>query len=229
MKARLEDKYKAIELRKKGFTYKDIMSEIPVSKSLLSGWFRFLKLSKEEEAQLKERAQLNRDNGNSRAAISNRKKRIERENIAEKDANTTFKIFKEDPKFILGIGLYWAEGSKRTTSFQFMNSDPKMVRFMIFWIKTYLQVSENKIFLRVHTHEDFRLEKYEEFWQNETKLPFIQFKKTCYKPNSRHGIFKKNPLYKGCVRIEIAGGIYYLRKIIALIKILEKSLNMLYF
>lgn len=229
MRARLEDKYKAIELRKKGFTYKDIMREISVSKSLLSGWFRFLELSKEETEQLRERARMNRDNGNSRAAISNRNKRIERENLVKKEAETVFEKFKEDPKFILGIGLYWAEGSKRTTSFQFMNSDPKMIKFMVFWLKKYFQVTEDKIFLRVHTHADFKLEKYEEFWQNETKLPALQFKKTCYKPNTKHGIFKKNPLYKGCARIEVSRGIYHLRKTIALIKILENSLNMLYF
>ena len=177
MKTRLEDKYKAIELRKKGFTYKDIMKEIPVSKSLLSGWFKFLELSAEEEEQLKIRARLNQDNGNSRAAISNRAKRKYREEIAFKEAYKIFEIFKEDPQFILGIGLFWAEGSKRTSSLQFVNSDPKMIKFMVSWFKKYLQVSVDRISLRIFTHEDFKLENYEEFWQNELGFSSSQLKK----------------------------------------------------
>jgi len=227
MKARLEDKYRAIELRKGGFTYKDIMKEIGVSKSLLSGWFKFLKLSEEEEEQLNMRAKANRDNGNTRAAVSNRKKRISREKLAFEEAGRIFESSKNDPMFILGIGLYWAEGSKRTDSFQFMNSDPKMIKFMILWLKKYLRVSKNRIFLRIFTHEDFKLEKYEHFWENETGIALGQFKKTCYKPN-RHGIYKKNPEYKGCARIEVSKGLSELRKITSLIKILENNLIMLY-
>ena len=223
MKARLEDKYKAIELRKKGFTYKDIMKEIAVSKSLLSGWFKFLELSLEEENGLKERAQLNRDRGNSRAALSNRVKRKAREESASKEAWEIFKINKDDPLFVLGIGLFWAEGSKRTSSFQFVNSDPEMIKFMIFWMKKYFKIIDERIFIRIHTHEDFKLEKYEEFWQDELGLTAEKLKKTCYKPNTRHGIFKKNPLYKGCVRIEVTKGISELRKMLALMKILEND------
>ncbi len=227
MKARLEDKYKAIALRKKGFTYKDIMREIPVSKSLLSGWFRFLKLSIEEEEQLKRKAKINSDNGNSRAAISNREKRIKREKLASEEASNIFETFKNDSKFILGIGLYWAEGSKRTTSFQFMNSDPRMIKFMIFWLKKYLKVSVERISLRIFTHQDFKLEKYEYFWENEVGIGPNQFKTTCYKPN-RHGVYKKNPEYKGCARIEVARGISELRKTTSLMEILENDLKMLY-
>src|SRR3989344_1054570 len=204
MKARLKDKYKAIELRKKGLTYKDIMNEIPVSKSLLSGWFRFLELTELEEEALRERARLNKDRGNTRATVTNREKRKLREKAALEEATKVFENFKSDPNFILGIGLYWAEGSKRTTTFQFSNSDPEIIRFMIQWLKKYFLIVNERIFLRIHTHEDFKDEKYEEFWQKELNLTLNQFKKTCYKPNTRHGIFKKNPMYKGCARIEIS-------------------------
>ncbi|KKR70130.1 MAG: hypothetical protein UU13_C0013G0010 [Candidatus Nomurabacteria bacterium GW2011_GWB1_40_7] len=227
MKTRLEDKHKAIALRKKGLTYKDIMREIPVSKSLLSGWFKFLDLSTEEEEQLRMRAKINKDNGNSRAALSNRKKRIEREKVAQQEAQKIFKKYENDPNFILGIGLYWAEGSKRTSAFQFMNSDPQMILFMIYWAKIYLKINKNNIYLRIHTHEDFKLEKYEEFWSTITKIPLEQFRKTSYKPNT-HGIFKKNPKYKGCVRIEVSGGIKTLRILLYLNECLENKLKMLY-
>ena len=226
MKARLEDKYKAIELRRKGATYKDIMQEIPVSKSLLSGWFKYLELSPEEDKQLKERAKINKDNGNSRAAISNRAKRIAREEKAYQEALEIFKIYKTDPDFILGIGLYWAEGSKKSNTFHFVNSDPKMIKFMMFWLKKYLLISDDRIFLRINTHEDFKSEKYEDFWQKELKLLPTQLKNTCYKSNTRHGIFKKNPSYKGCARIEVSKGTSVFRKTMSFINIKTTESNL---
>ena len=228
MKARLEDKYKAIRLRKMGLTYRDIMKEIPVSKSLLSGWFRFLELTDEEEELLRQKAKENKDKGNTRAALSNREKRKEREKAAYKAAEEIFNEYKDDPAFYLGIGLYWAEGSKRASGWQFVNSSPNIIKFMIFWIKEYLGIDSERIFIRIHTHEDFKTENYEVFWQNTLKILPNQLKRTCYKPNTRHGIFKKNPQYKGCVRIEVSRGISELRKTLSLISILENNLEKCY-
>lgn len=227
MKSRLEEKNKAIELRKKGLSYKDIMKKISVSKSSLSGWFKFLELSQEEEKQLSLRAIENIGAGRKRAAVSNRKKRIEREYIAKLEAKKIFKEHENDSYFVLGIGLYWAEGSKRTSAFQFMNSDPRMILFMIYWVKKYLKIEKKNISLRIHTHEDFRHEKYEEFWSEITKIPLEQFQKTAYKPNT-HGILKKNPKYKGCARLEIKGGIKTLRILLFLTECLENKIKMLY-
>ena len=227
MKSRLEEKYKAIELRKKGLSYKDIMREVKVSKSSLSGWFKLVELSPEEEKQLEIRAVQNSGQGRERASISNRKKRIERENIAKLEAQKIFEKYENDPNFILGVGLYWAEGSKRTSVFQFMNSDPQMILFMIYWVKNYLKISQKNTSLRIHTHEDFRPENYEKFWSELTKIPLTQFQKTIYKPNL-HGIFKKNLSYKGCARLEVSGGIKILRILLYLKECLENKLKMLY-
>src|SRR3989344_6169070 len=137
MKSRLKEKEMCIKLRKQGYSYKEIMKEVNVSKSSLSGWFKFLDLSSEEEAGLQERALKNIGNGRERAALSNRNKRIEREAAALKEAQKIFDLFKNDTIFVLGIGLYWAEGSKRTSAFQFVNSDPAMILFMLYWAEKY--------------------------------------------------------------------------------------------
>ena len=227
MKLRLKEKNKAIELRKQGFSYSDILREVPVSKSSLSGWFKFLELSPEEERQLKLRAVKNIGSGRERATLSNRLRRVGRENVAISEAKELFEKHKNETNFILGIGLYWAEGSKRTSSFQFMNSDPQMIKFMLYWVEKNLKVSKDSIFLRIHTHEDFKSEKYEDFWQEITKIDTKQFRKTVYKPN-QHGIFKKNPKYKGCVRIEVGGGMKTLRIMLSLKECLENNLKALY-
>ena len=228
MKSRLKERQQAIELRKQGFSYKEIMERVNVSKSSLSGWFKYLSLNHEEEKQLLENITERSNEGRARAVESNRTKRIKRESNAFADAGILYETYKHDPVFMTGVSLYWAEGSKRTSAFQFMNSDPTMILFMIFWVQKYLLIKKEDIFLRINTHADFITEKYEDFWSSVTGIPIVQFKNTVYKPNAIHGIYKKNPSYKGCARIEVRGGMALLRKTIFLYKILNSELEVLY-
>ena len=228
MKSRVQDKIKAISLRMQGYSYSQIQEQIPVSKGLLSGWLKYVRLNEEQEKQLLSNLEKRSKKGVAKAAESNIVKRKAREEKASKEATILYQTYKEDKVFIAGLCLYWAEGSKRVSSFGFVNSDPKMIMFMIFWIQKYLNISKQNIFLRISTHADFIAEKYEEFWSFTTGIPLAQFKKTTYKPN-RHGIYKKNPLYKGCVRIEIAGeGMALLRRTLGLYEAFISDMEMLY-
>jgi hypothetical protein len=217
MKARPEDKKKAIELRKKGFSYKEIQQHVKVSKSLLSGWFESLPLTEDEEAFLKTRMKERQDKGRIASMLSNRNRRVTREITAFEDAKNIFDKHKNEWLFLLGIALYWAEGSKRTGCFQFINSDPDMISFMFKWIQKYMGVDKKKIKCRLFIHEIPGYEHSEQFWQKTLAIEPQSFQKTIYKPTP-HAI-KKNPNYKGCLRLEF-GGIYELRMIKAWQKLL---------
>lgn len=228
MRSRVQDKIKAISLRMEGYSYSQIQEQVPVSKGLLSGWFKYIKLTEKQEKELIVKVGERSRNGVAKAVQSNIARRKVREADAFKEAEILYQNHKDDKVFIAGLCLYWAEGSKRTSSFQFVNSDPKMIVFMIFWIKKYLNISERDIFLRISTHADFINEKYEDFWSSATSLPPSQFRKTTYKPN-KHGAYKKNPIYKGCVRIEIAGtGMALLRRTLDMYQAFVSELEMLY-
>jgi hypothetical protein len=228
MRSRVQDKIKAITLRMEGYSYKEIIEQVPVSKGLLSSWLKYIRLNPDQEKALLDKIKERSNEGRARAVETNRAKRLEREGLAVNEAKKLYIQFSTDPMFIAGISLYWAEGSKRTGSFQFMNSDPEMIKFMVFWMQKYLGVKKEDIFLRLNTHADFKEENYEVFWSEYTGIPLGQFKKTTYKPNEKHGKYKKNPTYKGCIRIEIKGGLALLRKVIALYKILNSEAEMLY-
>ncbi len=208
MKARLEDKQKAIELRKKGLSYKEIQMKINVSKSLLSGWFKYLELSPEEENFLNLRMVERKDKGRISSIISNRNRRIAREVIVFEEAKKLFKNYKSQSLFLVGIALYWAEGSKRTGEFQFVNSDPQMITFMDKWIKKFMNIETNKIKKRLFIHKIPGYENINLFWASILNIPQDSFEKTIFKP-TQHSI-KKNPNYKGCLRLSIPG-IYNLR------------------
>jgi len=210
-----------------GYTYQQIMEEVPISKGLLSGWLKYVRLNQEQEQVLFGNIRERSTNGREKAAASNMKRRKEREQKAFENAQNIYNDFKHDPMFVAGVSLYWAEGTKRSSQFGFMNSDPEMILFMLFWVQRYLGVTRENIHIRVNTHADFIGENYEQFWAETTGIPLTQFRKTIYKPN-RHGVYKKNPTYKGCVNLEIGGGMELLRVAIALYHILSSEMKVLY-
>ena len=52
---KIEEKNKAIELRKQGLSYKEILEQISVAKSSLSLWLRNVGLSKKQKQRLTEK------------------------------------------------------------------------------------------------------------------------------------------------------------------------------
>jgi len=208
MKSRLEEKYKAIELRKRGLSYKEIQKIVPASKSLLSGWFKYLSLTENELDFLKSRILERQNIGRINAALSNRNRRIEREVKNLELSRKSFEVYKNDPIFIIGVSLYWAEGSKRTGNFQFINSDGEMILFIYKWIQKYLQIDKTNIKCRLFTHKIQGYEQNIDYWSNILELDKNKFQKTIFKPTA-HSV-KKNPNYNGCLRIEL-GKIDHLR------------------
>lgn len=209
MKSKVSEKEKAIFLRRKGLSYKEILLEVPVAKSTLSLWLQDLPLTQFEKSTLRKRLDGNISRGRIRAAASLRNLRKTKDEIERKNSRVEFDANRNDPFFQLGVGLYWAEGAKRTSSFGFMNSDPEMISVMIYWIEKFLIVEKEEIRLRLFTHKPFKDEAQEEYWSERTGIGMGNFGKTIYKPSGL--LVKKRPNYKGCIRIEL-GKVVYLRK-----------------
>lgn len=202
MVARLIEKNQAIELRKQGMTYSEIAKIVPVSKGLLSYWFKDLALTVEEKEKIALNMVGGRGAGILKSSATNRQKRLGREIVAFEDAKRIFAENINDQQFLIGIALYWAEGAKKHNVFQFVNSDSDMVVFMYNWIQKYLKIDKNKIKCRLFIHKVLGYENIELFWAWKLGIESSLFMKTIYKPN-KHS-FKKNPDYKGCMRLSIA-------------------------
>jgi len=212
MKARVQEKEKAIFLRRnKGYSYNDILKEVSVAKSTLSGWLKDLPLTEDEKHSLKRRKDSNISRGRIKAAATLRNRRIEREKILFKEAQSEFKIFIKDPFFHVGIALYWAEGSKRNSYFGFCNSDVAMIVLMLEWIEKFFGIPKEQINARLYMHKLYAYENCEEFWSKHTQIPIESFRNTVYKPTGL--LVKKRPNYKGCLRISITQ-VSFLRKTI---------------
>ena len=199
MRSKVQEKKLAIALRKKGYSYKDILQEIPVAKSSLSLWLKDLPLTYSEKKYLKKRKDANISRGRIKSATALQDNRKRREQILYEEAQKIFKECAHDHLFQVGIALYWAEGAKRNTYFSFSNSDSDMVLLMIRWMERYLNVNRASIHSRLYIHKPYAHEGCEEYWAGAIGIPRKLFKKTVYKPTGR--LVKKRPSYKGVLRI----------------------------
>jgi len=201
MKKLVHYRERAITLRKKGYTYKEIQIEVPVAKSSLSLWLKDLPLTKTEKAALKDRKDNQISRGRTKVAGILRQRRLNREKLHLEEARQLFNKYQSDPLFFTGIALYWAEGGKRTNQWQFINSDLDMQRVMLLWLLKYPEIKKSEIYFRLYVHKAYISENCEEWWQKQLRVTNNKFLKTVVKPSGL-GI-KKRPQYKGCLRIEV--------------------------
>lgn len=202
---RLKEKQLAIELRKQGKTYTEICSLISnLPRGTLSKWLSKLSLTEKEEKLLQQQRLIRKVTGRASANHTNRMKKQKRLQFIYSKAENLFSNFKNNPFFIAGIILYWAEGAKTTERVQFMNSDPRLVILMIRWFEKFLKVKKEKMRIRLFSHKIYFSENHELFWEKIIPLPKSCFLKTIYKPTPH--TLKKNPNYRGCIRVD-AGGV----------------------
>jgi len=175
---KIESKFKAQELRKQGLSYREILQAIHVSKSTISLWCKDIQLTKKQQLRLLNKKQFGQKKGSLAAAENKRNDRIERTKniriLAKKDVG---EIIKRD-KFMAGIALYAAEGTKADGKVAFANSDPKLIKFMMNWFLTFAKIPIEKIRGAIWLHEGLSESKSKKFWAKLTGIPKNQFHKT---------------------------------------------------
>lgn len=175
---KIEDKFKAQELRKQGLSYREILQTISVSKSTISLWCRDIKLTNKQKHRLLNNKQFGQKKGSLVAAENKRNARIERtkkiRGLAKKDVG---RIINRD-KFMAGIALYAAEGTKSDGHAAFTNSDPQLIKFMMDWFMVFAKVPMKKMRGAIWLHEGLDEINAKKFWSKLTGIPRNQFHKT---------------------------------------------------
>ncbi len=197
----------AIDYRKRGYSYNEILEKIPsISKSTLSSWLRGIVLSPKQQRRLLSNKLAGAERGRQLGALANQKKAIDRVFNIQKEASKDWNRLCKNRLFIIGISLYWAEGSKKQKYFQFMNSDIDMIVLIKKWLKL-LEVPDNLLKYRLYIHKSYEHENPEEFWMSRVNISKAQMQKSVIKKSNYSN--KRNPLYKGCLRIEVSGSEIY--------------------
>lgn len=184
MLSKLKEKERAIILRKKGLSYSEILKEIQVAKSTLSLWLRGVGLAIKQKQRLTEkRLAASRRGG---LAKSNYRQTITKE--IKSQARNEIGHISDRELWLIGAALYWAEGSKekdKSVGLKFSNSDPRMIKLFLEWLKCFCKITKNDIYFEIYLHKSVaeREERERKYWLGITKYPTHCFKRTIWKKN----------------------------------------------
>lgn len=201
MRKLVQEKEKAVELRRKGLSYKEILKQLPVAKSSLSLWLKDLPLTKDEKMVLKDRKNSNISRGRIKAASELRNRRLERERKWFAEARELFEKHQGDTLFHTGISLYWAEGAKTDTIWSLINTDVDLIRTVVIWLERFPSVCSEDIHFRLFIHKPYAHEDLETWWQKQLGVDQERFLKTIYK-DTKH-LVKRKVGHHGCIRVEV--------------------------
>lgn len=189
---------KATELRRKGFSFREISEKLHIAKSTTSLWLRNVEVSKLGKKRL---LKLGMD-GRKKGIETNLKKRsLESSNIKlrVKKYFSSISYSKVNPRIACAL-LYWGEGTKYAgnKAVSFMNADPEMIKFFLHVFRKSFDLDENRFRALIHLHEYHDIKKQIRFWSDITRIPVNQFNKSYLKKNTGKN---KKENYPGCISI----------------------------
>jgi len=197
---KVDEKNKAIILRRSGYSINAIANEINVAKSSVSLWVRDIKLSVKQLEKLEKLPYTN--NAVEKRRISRLKNEFEKRQKVLLLAQLEIPSIKYKDLWFMGVMLYWAEGGKTQRMVRFSNGDPEMIMIMIKFFKIICKVPDVKLRGYIHIHESLDYKAAEKYWSNVSNIPQCQFFKTYRKPNVS-SLNKKNSLPYGVMDIYI--------------------------
>lgn len=208
-------KLEAIKLRNEGYSYAYISSKLGVAKSTLSLWLKGVSFipnlyTKEIITQ-----------GQKKSLTSKRVDKARSIQTAVEYADKNIATISEKELLFLGIGIYIGEGSKTGGIVRIVNSDPRIVRFMIKWFKTCFGLSNSNFKVRIHMYPDNNANTALNFWKRELKLPREAFHVPYVDKRVNKKLKKKNILPYGTAHLSVVGngdknnGVLLHRKILA--------------
>lgn len=207
-------KSKAIKLRRSALSYSEILKQIPVAKSTLSLWLRDVGLSKRQKQRLTEKKLASALRGGE----ARRRQRIERTTKIKAEAKKEVEELIQNPLWIVGTVLYWAEGSKEKEwrpheKVKFSNMDANSHRIFIKWLIEFCNVGVKDITYSLYIHRTANLKKAKSFWTK--TLDISENDLRVYFKNSNQKTVRKNTNdnYNGLLSIAVNKSIMLNRKI----------------
>ena len=189
------EKLEAIKLRKKGFSYSEISLKLDVSKSTVSLWLRDIELTSKQKDLIASKHRA----ASLVSGMVNRKIWEDR----RKELKELYDPPLHEPEFVLGLGLYWGEGSKYNSSdVRFSNADSEMILKFIGWIEKYFKGSKFRV--RVQHHYPNKDLEIKNWWADTLSLPKNKFDKSSF-VISKASKGKRNTLLHGTATIRLIG------------------------
>lgn len=198
------ERVEAVLLRRNGATYSALQQRFGIAKSTLWRWLKAEGLVDTQSQQYTERRLL----AQQKAAEVVHRRRIEKTQVIVTGAKQEIGTLTERELMMVGIALYWGEGSKQkphsvSAGVAFSNSDPRAISVFLAWLQTICGVSLDDVILDLYIHETADGQSAQAFWSEQIgvsveKLP-IRWKR------HKLTIHRKNigTSYHGLVRVKV--------------------------
>ncbi|MFI7298272.1 hypothetical protein [Streptomyces sp. NPDC050121] len=189
---------RARELRQQGWTYNRIPAELGCSKSWVSLWVRDLP---SPERPRPDTAPARR--GAQRAVENRTAARAELQGRAYAEIG----LVSDRELFLIGVGLYWSEGSKAKPGSNrrviFVNSDANMIKLFLAWLDL-LGVEPDHRRFSVNIHESADVATAEAYWADQVGIQTDDLLKTSLKRhNPKTNRTNVGEGYHGCLRVAV--------------------------
>ncbi|WP_425347979.1 helix-turn-helix domain-containing protein [Streptomyces durhamensis] len=203
---------KARELRLQGWTYDQIEAELGCSRSSVSLWVRDLPRP-ERKRSAEQAAAIARKGWEERSRLRDEERRRTKD-----EAKRAIGALTARELFLVGVGLYWAEGGKdkpydRRENVAFVNSDPGMIEVFLAWLDL-LGVERGRLRFTVMIHETADVGAAERYWADFVGATPASFNKTTIKKHNPKTVRKNTGEdYRGCLVIKVLKGADLYRRI----------------
>jgi len=175
-----KDKEKAIELRRLGWSYKQIRTELGIPIATLSDWFRRESWSYEIKNKLTSETSLTNPEKIKLMVAATKERYRKTHQLWREEATAEFMTLKSNHLFTAGLMLYWGEGDKqlKNSNVSLSNSDPEMIRIFNSFLIAICGVPKEKIRLSLILYPDLVDSVQKNLWSKLTDMPTSNFTKS---------------------------------------------------
>jgi hypothetical protein len=109
-------------------------------------------------------------NGQKKSVLAKRADKMLSLKNAQDYAERQIGHLSERDIFLLGIGIYIGEGSKTANIIRISNSDPKIIKFSILWLKKCFGLTDENFRIRIHIYPDNDEDIVKYFWMQRLNM-----------------------------------------------------------
>lgn len=188
---------KAINYRKKGYSYSMISGRLGLAKSTLSDWLKEIPYTPNQEVL--KRIQF----GPAKSGQIAHNRKIRNITIIKRTAKKELGRLTRRDLWLLGIGIYLGEGMKLQESIRIINSDPEIIKTAIKWFKEICGLKNKNITATIHTYPDNDVKNTTNYWSEITGICKEQFGKVQIDRRKNKSGKKKRKLPHGTLHLQI--------------------------
>ncbi len=141
-------------------------------KNTLTLWVRGIELTPEQRARLQEKERVANEHNRFLAADAHRRGRLARIEVAKIRAEAFLDKLPDQHRLnhVAAAMLYLGEGAKADGALSFANSNPQIIRYWVYLLRTSFDVVESKFSLQLMTRADQDRDELRQYWTSVTKI-----------------------------------------------------------